>query len=114
VIQLSGLGHCEKSLRHPSFEAFIDHAKVESHGDRRGFVGSCIEKLAVNHDYDRNKARLALTGELNQSDGARSGIGGLASRLLDEFLGKESPGKKKEAGNCHCRRQDDAGHPVTI
>jgi len=114
VIELAGLGDCEKSLRYAGFEALIDDAEVESHGDRRGLVGASIEKFAIEHDGNGNQAGLAFAGELNQADRARSGIGSLTARLLDEFLGKEAIGEEREGSGCHRDRQDDARCPVTI
>jgi hypothetical protein len=114
VIQLAGLGDREKSLRYTGFEAFVDYAEVESHGNRRSLVRSGIEKFAIEHDGDGNQASPAITGELNQADCARSGIGCLAACLLNKFLRLQAAGEDEEAADCNCSRKDDGAHPVAI
>jgi hypothetical protein len=94
VIQLSGLGYREKPLGYAGFEAFVDHSEVESHGNRRSLVRSGIEKFAIEHDGNRNEAGLAFARKLNQADCAWSGIGCLAARLLNKFLGLQAVGEE--------------------
>lgn len=114
MIQLPGLRDCKKSLRYARFEAFVDHAEVKRHGNRSRFVSSRIKKFAVEHDGNRNQARLAFAGKLNQADCAWSGIGCLAAGFLHKFLSLQPISEEKEARSCHRDRQDDARHPVAI
>ena len=89
MIELSGLGDGEDSLRNPGAKTFIDDPEVERHWNGRRFIGTCVVELPVQHDCDGNDAGF-FPRQLDQSQRAWTLVGrSLAPVLRCWFLAEE-------------------------
>lgn len=85
MVQLARLRNGKNALRDARAKAFIHDAEIERHGNGSRMVGAGIVELAVQHDHDRDEARLALIGYLHQSERAGSLFGLFAPILLHQL-----------------------------
>ena len=111
TIELSGLRDSKKALRDAGAEGFVDDAEIERHRNRIGFIGIGIEKLAIQHDGNRNDARLAFVRDLHQAERARAVIDVLALLMLNQFLREE---RLRGDGEKCGRGADDGKKPYAI
>ena len=79
-------------------------------------VGAGIEKLAVDHDCDRNDPRFAGTRNLHETQRARSLVNLFAPVLLCKTLRVERrrPGTETQESERSSERKDDDAQPHAI
>ena len=98
---MQGAAHGKQAERTAGALAFVNIPRIQGHGNRIGFIDARIPELAVNQNCERDDRSLAIRTELNDSQGAWSGVFltlGLAfsrDNLWTFLLGADGPHKQQ-------------------